>query len=235
MPSKEFVDELTPRDVFPLFESIRKSLSYYFATHVIQHPTLRSAYLSCSCGVFITYRDQKGNVRGCMGLLDTDRPLMYAAIDSAIAAAVDDPRYERIIIDDVVGISIEMTLIKGITEISGNFDDARAQFVPGMHGLYAESGVKAGVLLPRDIADLGLDFDGALRKVRAKAGITSASADAKYYMFPARVFVQTGLGTDVMDITKAPAQKQPQDKRAKKQKPQPSKKGFLSFLAGDSK
>ncbi|MEM3364420.1 MAG: AMMECR1 domain-containing protein [Candidatus Micrarchaeia archaeon] len=232
MPQKEFVDELTPTDLFPLFESIRKSLSYYFATHVIQHPNLRSQMLSRPCGVFIAYRDRKGSPRGCMGLLDTDRPLMYAAVDCAIAAAVDDPRYERIIIDDVVGISIEMTLIKDIHDITQNLDDARAQFIAGVHGLYAESGVKAGVLLPRDISSLGLDFDGALRKVRAKAGIaaTAASADVMYHMFAARVFVQAGLGTEVTDLSVRP-KKQGEGKQDNKQAPI-QRKGILSFFKG---
>ncbi len=229
MASKEFVDAVTPEDLLPLFESVRKSLSYYFASHVVQYPNLRSPRLSKPCGVFVAYRDLKGNVRGCMGLIDTDRPLMFAAVDSAIAAAVEDPRYERIIIDDVTDISLEMTLIKELQDITDGLPEAKARFASGLHGFYAEGGVNAGVLLPRDIDDMKLGFDAALKKVRSKAGLPASAEDLRYYMYETRVFVQAGHNAQVMDLTKKPSAPAKQKKQAK------SKKGFLlALFTGDS-
>lgn len=244
--SKEFIDSLTSEDLFPLFESLRKSLSFYFATHSIKYPDIRSEKLSKSCGVFITFRDQKGNVRGSMGLLDTDRPLLFSAVDACIAAAVDDPRYERIIIDDVTALSFEMTLISNVEEIK-NLNSARKAFIPGVHGFYVEGGVNAGVLLPRDIMDSHLSFDGALRKVCTKAGLSVDTPGIKYHMFKARTFLQAGLGAQVVELT--PNKEIPTQKSSSKskgllgflsgaredtstQKPSSKSKGFLGFLRG---
>lgn len=158
-----------------------------------------------------------------MGLLDTDRPLVFAAVDSCISAAVDDPRYERIIIDDVADISIEMALIMDIIDITESMNSAREQFFPGMHGLYVEGGVNAGVLLPRDILDSRLQFDAALKRVRVKAGLPASAKGIRYFMLEARTFLQPGHNTQVIELTKKPAP--PQARVGQK-----AQKGWLSML-----
>ncbi|MGC8924066.1 MAG: AMMECR1 domain-containing protein [Candidatus Micrarchaeia archaeon] len=196
---RKFVERVSAKDMFPLFESIRKSLVHYFASHLVTYPSAGNM-LAGKCGVFVTYRDGKGNVRGSMGLLDTDRPLYQSAIDCAISAVKDDPRYERIIINDVNSISIEITLIDNIWEITNNFESASKMYKPGTHGFYVETDILAGVLLPREIVNEKINsFNSAIERLNSKCNLPSGKG-ARYHMFSSRVFLQTAAGSEVIEL-----------------------------------
>lgn len=205
MASSKHIDSLKPEDLFPLFEAMRRSLRQYFSSHKIIHPPLDSENLSNSSGVFVTFRDSSGSVRGSMGFLDTDRALSLAAIDCAIRAAVDDPRYEPIIINDVDRVSIELTLIRSVSELGQDLKDQRKSFKKGVHGFYVEGEMSSAVILPREIAEKDLGFDDAIAKAKLKGGMPANAENLKVHMFDARVFLQKIFSSEVLDITGRPA------------------------------
>ncbi len=200
MVVNRFVDLITLSDSQELFNGVRVALRQYFSSRSIIYP-IKSKKLSESCGVFITFKDRKGEVRGSMGLLETDLPLSRAAIDCAISAVKDDPRYRKILANEVDSTAIELTLIREIEDITGNLNGARNSFVIGTHGFYVEGKLQAGVLLPREIYDLKLDFDKAVERAKVKCGISSSEAGIKYYMFSARVFLQEAEGATAIQLS----------------------------------
>lgn len=202
MAVNRFVDDITPVDAQVLFESIRAAVKQYFSSRKVEYP-INSPKFSDKCGVFVTYKDHKGDVRGSMGLLDTDLPLGKAVIDCAVSAVKDDPRYAKILISEFSSISIELTLIREIEEITNNLKGASKSFEMGKHGFYVEGKLQAGVLLPREIYDLKLDFNSALNRVKMKSGIPSSESSLKYYMFSAKVFLQEAEGASVILLSNA--------------------------------
>lgn len=202
MAPNRFVDSLSQADLQPLFEAIRSSLKQYFSSHKLTYGLMGSQKLSKSCGVFITYRDNRGNLRGSMGLLDTDRPLNLAAIDCAVSAAKDDPRYEKLMIGDVDAVSIELTLIRDVEEITNNLSAAKKRFENSVNGIYAEGELRAGILLPREIFDLGLDFDSAVERLKMKSGMGRNASKLRYFMFSARTFLQEAARANAIELGK---------------------------------
>ncbi|MEM3437600.1 MAG: TIGR00296 family protein [Nitrososphaerales archaeon] len=66
------------------------------------------------CGVFVTINKRengKKQLRGCIGYPYPDKPLVEAIIDSGIAAAVEDPRFEPLSVNELNEIIIEVSIL----------------------------------------------------------------------------------------------------------------------------
>ncbi|GEM_PF-5721159 len=196
-----FVNNISSQELQPLFDAVRESLRQYFSTGKVVYPLLSNPHMDGACGIFVAFRDGNGKVRGSMGFLDTDRPLSSSAVDCAIAAATDDPRYDKISANDIGNIQIEMTLIERVDEIICNANTAQQPFTPGRHGFYVERKMNNGVLLPKEIYDLKLDFSRALKRAKLKSGISAGDeAGVRCYMFSARVFIQKSHSGAVSEL-----------------------------------
>lgn len=201
MPLSRFAERLSPEeDIAPLFDSVRKSLAVFLSQGRVSYPIPTGDTRTGSCGVFVSLIDKSGTVRGSMGFLGTPRQLNLAAIDCAIAAASEDPRYRHIKLEELHEITVEITLIR---QVSGPHTDPAKEseaFCTRNCGLYVEGAINAGVLLPREIRVKSLDISGALALALKKAGISSSEKELKWYMFNSRVFVQEGGQHTVTEV-----------------------------------
>ena len=101
------------------------------------------AAASGSAGVFVTLHET-GELRGCIGHMEPDEPLVPALVDAAVAACSRDPRFPPVRPDELSRIAIELSIL-GPLEPVATLDDIEI----GRHGLLVEQGHRRGLLLPQ--------------------------------------------------------------------------------------
>lgn len=106
----------------------------------------------------------RGDLRGCIGMVEAIRPLADTVVHCAAAAATEDPRFEALRPAEVPGLTIEITLLGPPFEVHD-----RSQVILGRHGLMAARGSRRGVLLPQVATQNGFDLTRFIRETLKKA------------------------------------------------------------------
>jgi len=101
-----------------------------------------SPHLAEPRGVFTTlYSDRK--LRGCVGFPAAVLPVYRAVMESARAAASEDPRFPPIRLEEARLIRISISVLSPLQPISPD------EVEIGRHGLVVSEGVQRGLLLPQ--------------------------------------------------------------------------------------
>lgn len=141
------------------------------------------AAFDAHAGAFVTL--ENGDLlRGCIGRLEPHR-LGDVIVHCAAAAALEDPRFPRVIADELPAIRIELSVL---TPLQAAGDPCA--IVPGIHGLVILWQGRRGVLLPQVAVEWGWSAEEFLRQTCRKAG---ASPDAwqrgaQIFTFEAEIF-----------------------------------------------
>ena len=69
-----------------------------------------------SHGVFITLNKEK-HLRGCIGCIESDKPLYQEVINNVISAGVSDPRFPSVTLNQLEALNIEISILSKL-EIS---------------------------------------------------------------------------------------------------------------------
>lgn len=109
---------------------------------------------------------QDGELRGCMGSIDFDRPLWENLVDAAISAALRDPRFPPLAADELTAIRLEVSVLERPVELADP-----AGFDPMVHGIIVEKGWRRALLLPKVAQERGWDAGTTLAAVCLKAGL----------------------------------------------------------------
>lgn len=99
--------------------------------------------LNKKSGAFVSVYVQ-GELRGCVGHITADKPLIEIVRQMAIAAASQDFRFQAITQDELSDVTIEISVI---SEMQPVHDLDAIQI--GVHGLFIKSGATQGLLLPQ--------------------------------------------------------------------------------------
>ncbi len=138
------------------------------------------------CAAFVTLRAEgTGMLRGCRGEVPARRPLPECVRRVAASAALEDPRFPPVTLDELPRVVFEISAL-------GPMREARPEDVRvGVHGLLLSSPRGAGLLLPQVPIEQGWDRSAFLSGVCSKAGLPPASwldPDAKLSLFEAEVW-----------------------------------------------
>jgi AmmeMemoRadiSam system protein A len=116
-------------------------------------------------GVFVTLK-KGGELRGCIGKMDFERPLWSNALAAAVASALEDPRFPPVKSPELGDISIEISILNPPEDIPRPemFDVTR-------HGIIVEKGWRHALLLPKVAPEQGWDATKTLEMVCWKAGL----------------------------------------------------------------
>ena len=139
-----------------------------------------------SAGVFVTIK-RRGQLRGCLGMLQCSRGLASEVARCAADAASRDPRFPPVSSDEIAELSLEISVLGPLEEI----DPADpAAIAIGRHGLVAEQGIRRGLLLPQVATEWGWTAEQFLRQTCVKAGLRGDAWQngARIYRFDAEVF-----------------------------------------------
>tara|TARA_A100001015_G_C14917416_1_gene682895 strand:- start:344 stop:868 length:525 start_codon:yes stop_codon:yes gene_type:complete len=135
------------------------------------------------CGVFVTLKIN-GNLRGCIGLIESSQPLYQTLYDIAKKAAFADPRFAPLSKSELAAITIELSVMSIPQKIS-TID----QIEVGKHGLIIKKDDYSGLLLPQVAVQWGWDRNEFLAQTSRKAGLPKdAWKQAQIWVFSAFVF-----------------------------------------------
>ncbi|MHA2245605.1 MAG: TIGR00296 family protein [Candidatus Hodarchaeales archaeon] len=127
-------------------------------------------------GAFVTLhritKGKKPDLRGCIGRIESPQgTLIQSTIDSAIDAAIHDPRFPPVIYDEMSSITIEITILTVPEVLNVNNPQEYFDLIEiGKHGLIAERGSR-GLLLPQVPVEQKWDIQNYLSYVCFKAGL----------------------------------------------------------------
>jgi AmmeMemoRadiSam system protein A len=115
---------------------------------------------------FVTLRRRSDHeLRGCIGLMNTEESLAEVVAEAAVAAATRDGRFDSVTAAELPELSIEISVLGPVEEICS--DDVEV----GRHGLIVRLGGNRGLLLPQVAADHGWDRETFLAWTCRKAGL----------------------------------------------------------------
>lgn len=136
-------------------------------------PSDVSEKLTKECGVFVTLNKQGGgshSLRGCIGLPYPVKPLTEAVIDSAVNAALKDPRFPPVSLEEMDSIIVEVSILTPPQELDVEVPkDIPDRVEVGVDGLIVSRGNQRGLLLPQVAVDWGWDAEEFLTQCCLKA------------------------------------------------------------------
>ncbi|MDR2944390.1 MAG: TIGR00296 family protein [Methanosarcinales archaeon] len=146
-------------------------------------------------GALVTL-EKEGDLRGCIGYPYPVLPLRKVLIQSAVAAAFEDPRFFPISKKDFLRTTVEVTTLTLPELLEGAFTTYSSLIEIGKHGLMAEYGDRRGLLLPQSAADQGWDAVEFLCQTCIKAELTPMmwKYGAKIYRFECQTYRETEPG-----------------------------------------
>lgn len=126
---------------------------------------------SFKSGVFVTLNNPIG-LRGCIGYPLPDKRLFNALEDAAIAAAIEDPRFPPVKLEELDSITFEVTVLTPPQTIK--VDDPQeflGKIKIGQDGLIVKYGYNSGLLLPQVPIEWGWNEREFLEHTCEKAGL----------------------------------------------------------------
>ena len=140
-------------------------------------------------GVFTTLT-KRGLLRGCIGFPYPIKRLDEAIIESAIAAATQDPRFPRVRLEEMDEICVEVTVLTPPEKIEVKPTDLPKYVEIGKHGLMVQMGPYSGLLLPQVAVELNLSPEDFLSETCMKAGLPPDCwlSGAEVYRFEGQIF-----------------------------------------------
>ena len=134
--------------------------------------------------VFVTVYCRR-ELRGCIGRVVVDRPLVEAIEDCARSAASADPRFPPISSVELPDLDVELSLLGPLESIA-----AASDVEVGRHGLVVERDGRRGLLLPQVATEWNWNAETFLARTCQKAGLPfdAWKHGAKIWRFEAEVF-----------------------------------------------
>ena len=145
---------------------------------------------------FVTIEKIHGSsksLRGCIGFFRATRPLAKVVEESAVEAALNDPRFPPLGRDEVDSIVVEVSVLSSPVELSPRPDRRMEEVVVGRDGLIVSKPPHIGLLLPQVAVEHGWDPIIFLTEACIKAGLSPTcwtEKDTKIYRFTASVWAE---------------------------------------------
>ncbi|MCX6256586.1 MAG: AmmeMemoRadiSam system protein B [Bacteroidia bacterium] len=178
--------QLADQDKIRLLKAARNTLEYYLKTEsrpVIDFTGLPPVVIK-HCGAFVTLTND-GELRGCIGHFEPDKPLIELVGDMAISSATQDHRFYSVSFSELNEIRIEISVLTPMKKIRST-----GEIVMGTHGIYIKKGSHSGTFLPQVAKQTNWSKEEFLGHCsRDKAGIGwDGWKDAEIYIYEALVF-----------------------------------------------
>ena len=138
---------------------------------------------------FITLK-LKGELRGCIGTVTANRPLIIDVIENACKATFEDPRFEPLSIDELDYLSVSVSILSTPRAMKFRDEpDLLRQIKPDIDGLILQDQNRTGFFLPSVWASLP-EAEVFLRQLKGKAGLPPNhwSSSLQIHRFSAEIF-----------------------------------------------
>lgn len=188
-PSAETEEMLTPADKEALLKIARKSLRHGLFmgkfTKSDDYGVEVSPAVRKHMGAFVTLK-KEGRLRGCIGEIQPTRPLYEVVAERAVDAALNDPRFQRVSVFELMNIEIEISVLTPPKKVRSYKDIA-----VGRHGVILSKDGDSAVFLPQVAKEQGWSREEMLENLSLKAGLSKdawKARDASFSVFEALVF-----------------------------------------------
>lgn len=148
-----------------------------------EHPLFNS-----HCGAFVTLTI-KHRLRGCVGYIISDRPLIETIRNAARFAAFEDTRFAPLKETELPEINIEISILSEPFPMN-SYDDIEI----GKHGLILEEKGRRGLLLPQVPIEHKMNRDEYLDAICEKTGFAPGywkTKQLKINLFTADIFSES--------------------------------------------
>jgi AmmeMemoRadiSam system protein B/AmmeMemoRadiSam system protein A len=176
---------LTPEEKSELLKIAQTVVECHCRGETPPKPVVESSTLNEPRGAFVTLH-KDGKLRGCIGHIRAQKPLIETIVEMAEAAAFRDPRFPPVTSEELGQLKYEISVLTPLRRIK-DVNDIQV----GVHGIYMKRGVSSGLLLPQVATEWGWDRTTFLEHTCTKAGLpVDAWKDKKteIYIFSADVF-----------------------------------------------
>ncbi len=138
-------------------------------------------------GTFVTLWAEE--LRGCIGFPYPVKPLAEAVQEAAVSAALQDPRFPPVRLEELSHLEIEISVLTVPKALEPS------QIQVGVHGLIVSRGNRSGLLLPQVAMEYQWDAQTFLEQTCVKAGLPPDAWREKInlYAFEAQVFSEADL------------------------------------------
>jgi AmmeMemoRadiSam system protein A len=132
------------------------------AMHEVSVTALRAS-------AFVTLTED-GELRGCMGILDPERPVHDSVAEAAACATRTDPRFRPVTADELPRLHLDVSILGPMLPLA----DPLAWRL-GTDGIVVQLGGRRGLLLPEVAEENGLERVAMLDIATRKAGLPSGA------------------------------------------------------------
>ena len=174
---------LNPDEREELLRLARAAIGSSLGLHSLAEAGL-GAGLQRLAGAFVTLH-HLDRLRGCIGYLESDRPLVDVVARCAVSASNADPRFPPLARSEFPEITLEISVLGPIEPVA----DVN-EIEIGRHGLIVQAGPARGLLLPQVATERGWNRETFLGYTCLKAGLASNAwkTGVLLFKFEAEVF-----------------------------------------------
>ncbi len=169
-----------------LLKLARDTIEKYITQGIILKYENKDPVLNEQCGAFVTIHN-KGELRGCIGLIEGAQELYKTIIEMAIESSTGDPRFSPVTPDELNEIDIEISVLSPPRRVN-----SIEEIIMGKHGVIVKKGIRSGVFLPQVATETGWDKKTFLEQLcMGKAGLPKDAyldKNTEIYIFEAEVF-----------------------------------------------
>ena len=149
-----------------LLKLARDAIASQFNDKEVNIPDDTPKHLFERGSVFVTLCID-GGLRGCIGCIKAENPLIYCVIKNAKNAAYEDPRFPPLSLEEFAKVTIEISCLDQPRSI-----DNVGEFVLGKHGIILEQKNLRAVFLPQVPVEHQWDKETTLENLSLKAGLS---------------------------------------------------------------
>ena len=153
-------------------------------------------------GVFTTLT-KHGELRGCIGFPYPVKRLDEAIIESAIAAATEDPRFPPVKLEEMDEIIVEVTVLTPPKKVEVKPQERPKAIEIGRHGLIVKYKYFSGLLLPQVAVEHNMDEEEFLTQTCLKAGLSPDCwlfNEVELYTFEGQIFKEEEPRGKVIEV-----------------------------------
>ncbi len=153
-------------------------------------PSPATEGLAQPAGAFVTLRLDH-ELRGCIGYVESEKPVVQVVAEVAVKAAFDDPRFAPLTPEEFEHVSIEVSVLSPLRRIH-----SVEEIEVGVHGIVVVLGLRRGLLLPQVAVEYHLDRETFLEAALRKAGLPPSyryAPDLELYVFEAEIVTEADV------------------------------------------
>ena len=172
-----------------LLEVARAAIVAHLAGRAYQPPET-SGSLGEARGAFVSLHGRaEGDLRGCVGRMESDEPLVLTVARMAVAAASHDGRFDPVRADELDRLWVEVSALGPLRPVRPE------EIEVGRDGIVVSCSGRRGVLLPQVAVEHGWAPETFLDRTCHKAGLPAGAwrrPEASLQAFTAEVFGEEG-------------------------------------------